>query len=591
MKSKNFRLCAFGLYTVLMSKEAIDPSVPRGERFDGWGYTDSGLDLEDNSVKLIGSRYEMSGKRLPNLLTWANGILQTTLTLQPEYQVKGLSPIPAPKDARAFIAALGEIEFSQDENARRRHGHGHSLEEVFAIRHGQLARVPDVIVYPTSEQEVQRLVQLALEHQVSLVPFGGGSNVSHALACPPQDPRPIVSVDMRRMNKVLSVDKENRIAHVQAGIVGSDLQAELEKHGFTIGHEPDSNEFSTLGGWIATRSSGMKKNRYGNIEDIVLDIRMVTTKGLIEGRAMPRESMGTDPRTLAFGSEGNYGIITSAFVKIFAMPEVQQFDSVLFKNFADGYEFMRELAKHPPYPASARLMDNLQFQFGQALKPEQTGWKATKSKLERALVTGPLGFDPNSMCACTLLYEGSRQEAALQSAKVGQLAQRFRGFRAGSENGKRGYQLTFAIAYIRDFFMRFGVMAESFETSVSWTDLPQMCEAVKTRVLAEHKRLGLPGYPMISWRVTQLYHSGAAVYFYLATLATGIKNPAEQFAVLEHAAREAILENGGSISHHHGVGKLRAGFVKDVKSDAGLAWIEGAKKHLDPNNVFGIGNQ
>jgi alkyldihydroxyacetonephosphate synthase len=574
-----------------MTKFAVDPSVPRGERFDGWGYTDSGLDLENNGVKLIGARYEMSGKRLPNLLTWANGILKTELVLQPEFEVHDLSAISPARELPAFIAALGSIGYTQEDNARRRHGHGHSLEEVHAIRHGRLTRVPDIILYPVSETQVQTLVQLAKEHHVLLVPFGGGSNVSHALACPPNDPRPIASVDMRRMNKIISIDKENRVAHIEAGIVGSDLQAELEKHGFTIGHEPDSNEFSTLGGWIATRSSGMKKNRYGNIEDIVLDIRMVTAQGLIEGRAMPRESMGTDPRTLAFGSEGNFGIITSAFVKIFALPEVHQFDSVLFKNFADGYEFMRELAKYPPYPASARLMDNLQFQFGQALKPETLGWKATKSKLERALVTGPLGFDPNSMCACTLLYEGSKQETALQSARVGQLARQFRGFRAGGENGKRGYQLTFAIAYIRDFFMRFGVMAESFETSVSWTDLPAMCEAVKTRVLAEHKRLGLPGYPMISWRVTQLYHTGAAVYFYLATLATGVKNPAEQFAILEHTARETILEHGGSISHHHGIGKLRAGFVKDVKSRAGLDWIKGAKEHLDPENIFGIGNQ
>ncbi len=574
-----------------MTKFAIDPSVPRGERFDGWGYTDSGLDLENDMVKLIGARYEMSGKRLPHLISWANGVLDTTLVLQPEFQVKGLSPIAPPKDASAFISALQEIAYSQDETARRRHGHGHSLEEVHAIRHGALARVPDLIVYPISELEVQQLVQLAHEHGVLLVPFGGGSNVSHALACPSNDPRAIISVDMRRMNKILEIDKENRIAHVQAGIVGSDLQTELEKQGFTIGHEPDSNEFSTLGGWIATRSSGMKKNRYGNIEDIVLDIRMVTAKGLIEGKAMPRESMGTDPRSLAFGSEGNFGIITSARVKIFAMPEVQRFDSVLFKNFTDGYNFMRDLAKFPPYPASVRLMDNFQFQFGQALKPETLGWKATKSKIERAIITGPMGFDPNLMCACTLLFEGSPQETALQSARVGQLAKLHNGFRAGGENGKRGYQLTFAIAYIRDFFMRFGIMAESFETSVSWSDLPTMCEAVKARVLSEHKRLGLPGKPIISWRVTQLYHTGAAVYFYLATLATGIKNPAEQFAVLEHSARETILEHGGSISHHHGIGKLRAGFVKDVKSSAGLEWIKGAKAHLDPENIFGIGNQ
>ncbi len=575
----------------MSEKMFTDPSVPRGERFDGWGFTDSGLDIDSTGAKLIGSRYEMSGKRLPYLLNWANGVLGTDLVLQPEFQSQGLTPINAAREMGSFIQALGSIAWSQDETARRRHGHGHALEEVYAIRHGRLLRVPDMIVYPISEAEVQSIVQLGKDHKVLLVPFGGGSNVSHALACPEHDPRAIVSVDMRRMNQILELDTENRVAHVQAGIIGSELQLELEKRGYTLGHEPDSNEFSTLGGWIATRSSGMKKNRYGNIEDLVLDLRMITTQGLIQGKAMPRESMGTDPRTLAFGSEGNFGIITSARVKIFKLPEVQQFDSVLFHDFASGYQFMKELAKYPPYPASARLMDNFQFQFGQALKPETTGWKLQKSKIERAIVTGPLGFKPDSMCACTLLYEGSRAEVAAQSARIGQLAKQFNGFRAGGENGKRGYQLTFAIAYIRDFLMRFGIMAESFETSVSWSELPSMCEAVKQRILSEHKRLGLPGNVIISWRVTQLYHSGAAVYFYLGTLVTGVKNPAEQFATLEHAARETILEHGGSISHHHGVGKLRAGFVKDVKSSAGLAWIEGAKQHLDPDNIFGIGNQ
>jgi alkyldihydroxyacetonephosphate synthase len=179
----------------------------------------------------------------------------------------------------------------------------------------------------------------------------------------------------------------------------------------------------------------------------------------------------------------------------------------------------------------------------------------------------------------------------LQQARVAKLAQKHKGFRAGGENGKRGYQLTFAIAYIRDFMMRLGIMAESFETSVPWSKLAAMCEAVRACVLREHKKLGLPGNPIISWRVTQIYHSGAAVYFYLGTLANGIEHPAEAFAVLEYAARATILAHGGSISHHHGVGKLRAGFVGQVKTEAGLGVLAAAKAHLDPQDIFAIHNQ
>ena len=570
-----------------------DPSFLRGERFDGWVYSDTTYALEDGVVKLMGKRYELSGQRLPALLSWACGILGADLKPLDEYISKELTPIQAARELPELTKALltAQIAFTQDDLARRRHGHGHALEEVYAIRLGHLHRAPDAVTYPESEEQVIALTKLAEQHNVVLVPFGGGTNVSHALQCPEDEPRAIVSVDLRRMNKILEIDQTNRVAHIQAGAVGQDVQNELEKQGYTLGHEPDSIEFSTVGGWVATRSSGMKKNKYGNIEDLVLDVRMVTTKGVISGTAKPRESMGTDPRSLAFGSEGNFGIITSAKMKIFPLPEVKRFDSVLFHNFEAGLAFMKELAHAGVLPASARLMDNFQFQFGQALKPETLGWKHTKSKLERAVVTGPLGFKPDTMCACTFLYEGRASEVADQFARVGRLAKKHGGFRAGPENGRRGYQLTFSIAYIRDFFMQFGIIAESFETSVAWSDLAKMCYAVKDRILTEHKKLGLPGKPIISWRVTQVYHSGACVYFYLATLTTGHANPSEMFSKLEHAARETLLEHGGSISHHHGVGKLRAGFVKQVKSPAGRSWIEGAKRQIDPQNIFGIANQ
>jgi alkyldihydroxyacetonephosphate synthase len=570
-----------------------DPSTTRGERFDAWGYEDTNFALENDLVTLKGSRYELSGKILPGLMTWASSIIGQPLHLREEFIHKQMTPIAPPKIASEFLDGLTQhhISWTQDDTARRRHGHGHALEEVYAIRLGRMHRAPDAVTYPENEAQVVRLVQLAQQHRIVLVPYGGGTNVSHALMCPESEPRAIVSMDMRRMNQILELDETNRMAHIQAGAVGQDLQTELEARGYTLGHEPDSIEFSTLGGWIATRSSGMKKNRYGNIEDLVLDVRMVTAKGVIEGRAMPRESMGIDPRHIALGSEGNFGVITSAKVKIFPLPEVRRFDSVLFHDFESGLAFMQDLSRVPPYPASARLLDNFQFQFGQALKPESHGWKHLKSQLERRVVTGPLGFEPDKMCAFTLLYEGSREEVALQTARVAKLAKKHRGFRAGGENGKRGYQLTFSIAYIRDFMMQLGIMAESFETSVAWSDLAKMCVAVRERILAEHKRLNIPGNPIISWRVTQVYHSGAAVYFYLAILGTGLKQPAETFSILEHAARETILEHGGSISHHHGVGKLRAQFVPQVKSAVGLNWIEGAKQQLDPENIFGIANQ
>src|SRR6185369_8354279 len=169
------------------------------------------------------------------------------------------------------------------------------------------------------------------------------------------------------------IDRENMMACIQAGAVGRHIMAELKKFSLTMGHEPDSVEFSTLGGWIATNASGMKKNRYGNIEDLVLDVTVATAAGSLQRTsASPRESVGLDLRRLMFGSEGTLGIITSAVVKIFPLPEVQEYGSVLFPSFEDGFKFMYALAREGEAPASVRLVDNLQFQFGLALKPKST---------------------------------------------------------------------------------------------------------------------------------------------------------------------------------------------------------------------------
>src|SRR5262249_33481948 len=243
--------------------------------------------------------------------------------------------------------------------------------------------------------------------------------------------------DMGRMNRSVWVDRENMMACIEAGAVGRHIMSELKKHGVTMGHEPDSVEFSTLGGWIATNASGMKKNRYGNIEDLILDVSVVTAAGKL-GRtsASPRESVGLDLRRLMFGSEGMLGIITSAVVKIFPLPEVQKYGSVLFPAFEDGFQFMYDLAREATPPASVRLVDNLQFQFGLALKPRsKNSMAALKSKVERFFVTKIKGFEPQKMVACTLVFEGSRAEVDQQERDLYKIAGRHGGMKAGDENG------------------------------------------------------------------------------------------------------------------------------------------------------------
>ena len=190
-----------------------------------------------------------------------------------------------------------------------------------------------------------------------------------ALKCNKEETRMIVSVDVSRLNHVRWVDRKNMTALVEAGILGKDLEKELSRYGVLCGHEPDSVEFSTLGGWISTRASGMKKNRYGNIEDIVLQIKIVTPMGVLtQSLDYPRVSSGPDMNNLILGSEGIFGIITEAVIKVKNLPEVKKYDSILFHNFAYGTEFMFKLGLSRIWPSSVRLVDNNQFQFGMALK-------------------------------------------------------------------------------------------------------------------------------------------------------------------------------------------------------------------------------
>jgi alkyldihydroxyacetonephosphate synthase len=395
------------------------------------------------------------------------------------------------------------------------------------------------------------------------------------------------------MNKILWVDRQNMMACIEAGAVGRTIIAELKKQGVTMGHEPDSVEFSTLGGWIATNASGMKKNRYGNIEDLVLDVTVATATGKLERTsASPRESVGLDLRRLMFGSEGTLGIVTSAIVKIFPLPEVQEYGSVLFPSFEDGFQFMYDLARESTPPASVRLVDNLQFQFGLALKPKSSGGMADlKSKAEKFFVTKVKGFDPYKMVACTLVFEGSRAEVEQQQRDLYSIAARHKGMKAGAENGRRGYQLTYSIAYIRDFLMNYYIIAESFETSVPWTKALAVCDNVKRRLLDEYAKRGLPGKPFVTARVTQIYRTGVCIYFYFGFYYKGIPQPHEVYLELENIARDEILNSGGSLSHHHGVGKLRRAYLPRIMSETALQWKRDLKKSLDPTNVFGAGNQ
>lgn len=580
-----------------ITPEPLRPSASDAESLDVWGFKDTRFSINENGhVVLLGNRYELSGQELAGLIPWVRDVLAIPFDTKDVYRPSYPTEIPPPIENAPFLSEIRQIftdqQITTDGPTRLRHGHGQTQEEMYAIKYERLERIPDLVVYPESEPQIASLVEGAKRHHAVLIPFGGGTNVTDALRCEANEKRPIVSVDMQRMNRIRWIDKRNHMASIEAGALGRNIATQLEACGFTMGHEPDSVEFSTLGGWIATNASGMKKNKYGNIEDVVLDVTVATANGKLErAKCSPRESMGIDLRRLLFGSEGTLGIITSAVVKIFPLPEVQSFGSILFPSMEAGVAFMRELALEPSRPSSVRLVDNLQFHFALALKPAPKGLAVWKSHIEKFVVTKLKGFRLDQVAVCTLVFEGTRREVAEQERAAYGIAKKLGGMKAGAENGRRGYQLTFSIAYIRDFLLNYYIIAESFETSAAWSDVLPLIENVGKRLHAEYRARNLPAKDFFTARVTQIYETGAAIYFYYGFYFKGVPHPSQVYKELENAAREEILRGGGSLSHHHGVGKIRRAFLPALMSPAALEWKRELKRSLDPDNIFGAGNQ
>lgn len=261
-------------------------------------------------------------------------------------------------------------------------------------------------------------------------------------------------------------------------------------------------------------------------------------------------------------------------------------ESVLLNDF----NFPSQVAKQRCQPASIRLMDNEQFKFGQALRPGTSWFGSLLQGIKHAYITKVKGFNWDSLCVATLLFESnSAVDVAAQEKKIYEICKEYGGVPSGESNGQRGYTLTFVIAYIRDLGLEFGVLSESFETSVSWNRASALCRNVKARVAANCRERGITSF-LISARVTQTYDAGCCVYFYLAFNYLGLKDPIGTYEAIEEQAREEILACGGSLSHHHGVGKMRAKFYPEAVGEAGVSLYRATKQHLDPNNVFAAKN-
>ncbi|RHY11465.1 hypothetical protein DYB36_003011 [Aphanomyces astaci] len=477
----------------------------------------------------------------------------------------------------AFLEAMValHIPVNVDAVARVRHSHGQTCGEVYRLRTcAVFDRVPDAVIVATSHNLVEQIVAAAVQHNVVLIPYGGGtkyvranpsttpypctmssmmSSVSNALQCKPDERRMVVSLDMRGMSAIVSVDKENMLACVEAGITGLDLHGQLGARGVTLGHEPDSWEFSTVGGWVATKASGMKKNVYGNIEDLVVNMTMVTAAGtLTRSCNVPRVAMGPDTLHLAMGSEGLFGVVTRVTFRIRPSPDHQVYDSILFPTMDDGIRAMYDITRAGCVPASIRLLDNTQIK----------------------------GFDVNTMVGMTLLFEGSKETADRDQRAIHAIA----------ATHVRAHIYIYMVAYIRDFVMNYYFLCDSFETAVPWSNVPAFIAGVRAEIEAVAASNRVEVKPIVMCRVTQVYETGACVYVYYGVNFFGVDDPLQLFFSIEQACVEVMLRHGAALSHHHGIGKHRKKWLPHVISTPSLRMIQGIKHAIDPTNVFATNN-
>ena len=378
---------------------------------------------------------------------------------------------------------------------------------------------------------------------------------------------------------------------VESGITGKDLEEVLNKEGYTVVHEPDSYEFSTVGGWISTNAAGMKKHRYGNIEDIVQNLTMITPSGTINQiRPLTRSSIGIKTQNILFGSEGNLGIITKATLKMHRLPEKSSYESIILSDWETGVIFMQDLFHSNMVPASSRLADNLQIRLGQALKEEKGGLPGLVDRFKQFILFGVKGFDPEKFTVAVFKIEGSDSEVKNQRANLEKLAKKHGGVLAGESTGKSGYLATMVIAYIRELIFTQNILGETMETAVPWSKINQVKEEASKLIIELHKEYNLPGKPFFTSRISKIYHTGVCMYNTIAMCYDGVDNPEDVFTKIEHTMRENFIKNGGSISHHHGVGKLRKDFMPKTISKGSIEMIRGIKQRQDPENIFGVNN-
>ena len=475
--------------------------------------------------------------------------------------------LTVPSSLAAFSSASAE--------QRIRHTYGRSYRDIVRGFYGDFSPAPDFVAHPRDEDDVVCVLDWADSAGVAVVPFGGGTSVVGGVESNGQGYRGVVSLDLKGLDRVLEVDPVSRSALIQAGATGPRLEAQLAEHGLTLRHFPQSFEFSTLGGWIATRAGGHFATVYTHVDDLVESIRMVSPAGVSESRRLPASGAGPSPDRLMLGSEGTLGVITEAWMRVLPRPRYRSRANVYFDNFDRAVYAVKAVAQSGLHPSNCRLLDSREAKLNQVVSDGSAvlilGFESAdlpvRDRLDQALA---LALDGGGRCP-----DGPRHREPEDTDRD----QR-------NDAASVWRQAFFDGPYLQSSLVSLGVMADTFETACTWQQFPALHEALVHNVRQAMKQACGSGF--LSCRFTHVYPDGPAPYYtFLAPAKVG--GELEQWAHVKRVASDTLHEHGATITHHHAVGRAHRPWYERQAPGPFLDVLRAAKHTLDPNAILNPG--
>ena len=529
-------------------------------RFWGWGESDHAGGLPEHALEFLRETIGTSGPHPPVAL-----------------EQVALEPSRLPEALRSELAGICGSEHVLDGHRERvLHAAGKGYPDLVRLRAGEPEGAPDAVVHPADHEQVMAVLSLCSARSVAVVAFGGGTSVVGGLAPLRGEHEAVISLDLARLGGLLKLDRSSSTATVGAGMRGPALERLLAGEGLTLGHFPQSFEYVSLGGCAATRSAGQASTGYGAIEKMILGLRLAAPAGEIELAPLPASAAGPGLRQLLIGSEGTLGVISEVSLRLRRAPEARAYEGVFFESFASGSAALRELAAEHVLPDVARLSDEQETRMSLAL----AGGGGFKGAIGRGYL-GARGY--RGGCLAILGFEGARGEVAFRRRRALQLLRRGGGLPVGTSAGRAWLKGRFGAPYLRDELLEQGVMVETLETATQWADLGALHARVGEAIGSS---LGTPS--LVMCHLSHVYESGASLYFtFLAPQREGAE--IEQWRDVKRAASQAIIDGGGTITHHHAVGRDHAPWMNSEVGEEGLRVLAAVKAELDPAGIMNPG--